>query len=545
MRYDVVIIGSGFGGSVMAARLGRHVVGELGGSVLLLEKGNDHSGRFDPESNGPAIGPQGHRFRNSLSPEYLSDLTELHTDLDSARSTMNIVAGKGFGGGSNVYCGVSLRAPQFVFERSVDHGRAWPTDWNRSGLDPHYARVEEMLRVHRLAWTADDAPHWQLVTKRDFVFAEACKRIGASAAPLKVATHNDANDGWWTSGQVHEGRQDLSKNYLQVAFDSGVEFQSGCNVRRIATTDDGYVISGVDERGDRPRTVEIECKMLVVAAGAVGSTSLLMRSVDGFAGQRRPRTREEGGTLGTGLSSNGDYGVMGIVGREFEMPVEGFKGKPMCSFSPSFWQEHGILIIPFYAEPLYPALGQFSTLVSPDNPLAVGRRSTTKKRGVRDWGEEYTDQLRHFGGRMLTMGCLALDEGEGEVLVDSPDGPAQVRWSATDPRTEARWSKALTEMRRLYESLGGELFADGYRTDGAVNTSHPLGGCRMSDSRDTGVVNSLGEVYDNPNLFVVDGSTIPAALGVNPSLTIAAMAERIAASLERGEGTASLRERLG
>ena len=543
---DVVIVGSGFGGAVAAARLGEHVVGELGKSLLVLEKGHDHSGALDPDSAGPDVGPWGNRFRNSLSPEYLTGLTELFTDLDAARSgapTMNVLTGQGLGGGSNVYCGVSLRAPASVFDRARGERRAWPASVTRAALDPFYYRAEGALRVHRLAWTSREAPDWQLVCKRDLVFAEGCRRIGATAAPLKVATFEDANDGWWTSGQVLGGRQNLSQNYLRAAAGNAVEMWSGCTVERIAPAGDGYVLSVTDRRGDRPRTFELECRVLILAAGAVGSTSLLMRSRSAFPDARRPRTASEGGVLGSGLSANGDYGVTGIVGADLGLDVESHKGKPMASFTPSFWQEHGFLIIPFYAEPLFPALGQISSLLPAESPGATGRRSTRVAPGARDWGTHYRDLLKQFGSRMLTMGCLALDECEGEIVADG-DAPAEVRWPVTHPSTEARWSEAFTQMRRIYEALGGEIFADTYRTFGTVNTSHPLGGCRMSDDPDDGVVDPFGEVRDNPSLFVLDAAIIPAALGVNPSLTITALAERTCAALRTGTGTTPLHTRL-
>jgi cholesterol oxidase len=77
-----------------------------------------------------------------------------------------------------------------------------------------------------------------------------------------------------------------------------------------------------------------------------------------------------------------------------------------------------------------------------------------------------------------------------------------------------------------------------------VNTAHPLGGCAMSDDPTVGVVDANGEVRGLANLFVIDGAIIPSALGVNPSLTIAAVAERIADVLINGTGTTSLAARL-
>ena len=126
---------------------------------------------------------------------------------------------------------------------------------------------------------------------------------------------------------------------------------------------------------------------------------------------------------------------------------------------------------------------------------------------------------------------LALDDGEGAIALGKNDR-AEVRWRETSRATEQRWVTATEKMRAIYEALGGEMFLDGYRKDGTVNTAHPLGGCRMADRGDPrGVVDANGESFLNENLFVVDGAMVPSALGTNPSLTIAAVAESIAVEL--------------
>jgi cholesterol oxidase len=99
-------------------------------------------------------------------------------------------------------------------------------------------------------------------------------------------------------------------------------------------------------------------------------------------------------------------------------------------------------------------------------------------------------------------------------------------------------------MRRIYQALGGEMYLDSYRKDGTVNTSHPLGGCRMAEEPEQGIVNEAGEHFRNSGLFVVDSAIIPSALAANPSLTIAAVAESIADRLIAGEGTAPLEQRV-
>ncbi len=545
---DVVIIGSGFGGSVMAARLGA-AARDAGGraKVLVLEKGEDHTGAFDARSKGEALNAQGNRFRHSLAPAVSGKVAQLFTDTSGAfrpgTPSMNVIAGLGVGGGSNTYDGVSLRAPTEAFDQRRDGRRLWPALYSRALLAPYYAKAEAMLRVHRLEWTDAKVPHWQLATKRDFVFADGCRKIGATAAPLKLADDADANEGWWNQGQRFSGRQNLSKNYLADARAAGVELWSGCDVDQILPTKDGYVVSGSDLRGAARERFEIECKVVVVAAGAVGSSGLLLRSKAAFEARR---ALDPSNMLGKQVSGNGDYGVTGVVGKDYEYKVEGHKGKPMSSFCPSFWKQHQFILIPFYAAPLYLSLGQPSTLLRPKDPRALGRASAAPAQGERDWGLAYKETLKTFGPRMLTMGCLALDACEGEVRLGPGGVGYEVAWPETMPATERRWSAAVDTMRRIYEALGGEMYLDGYRKDGTVNTAHPLGGCRMAEASapGDGVVDPNGEVFGNPNLFVVDAAIVPSALGTNPSLTIAAVAESIADRLVRGTGTRSLADRL-
>ncbi len=538
--FDVVIVGSGFGGAVMAARIGAELAsGALGDRrVLVIEKGDDHTGSFDPAA-------EPYPFRNTLDPAYLAHVAELFTDprgtYRSGAPSMNVAAGRGLGGGSNVYCGVSLRAPTSAFQQVRGGRKLWPARYDRATLDPFYARVERKLRVRRMIWTTSDGPATDLVTKRDFVFAEGCRRIGMTATPLKVACADDAGDGWWSSGQRLEGRQNLTKNYLLDALGSGVTFWSSCDVSTIAPSGNGYVVRGTDRRAAVARSFEVECKVLFVAAGAVASTALFLRSQPEFSAARDLDPHH---LLGKEVSGNGDMGVSGMVGRDFEHAVEGHRGKPMASFCPSFWRESQFLLIPFYCEPLWLALGQPSTILRARVPDATGRASTDAAAGETSFGVEYKNRLRQFGSRMLTMGCLGFDEGEGEIRLSTRGSP-EVAWRETAPATEKRWAAAFSAMQRIYEALGGEMYLDAYRKDGTVSTSHPLGGCRMTSREDpSGVVDDCGEALNNPNLFVVDGAIVPSALGANPSLSIAALAESIADRLVFGDGTRSLRERL-
>jgi choline dehydrogenase-like flavoprotein len=508
---DIVIIGSGIGGAIAAARLSGR-----GASVRVLERGHDYFA-FDPGTVWTYRNAQGNGFRQTVEPDYYSQLLNIYSDLGPGKfPSFSVLGGNGIGGGSLVYLGIKLRAPSIVFEQTDDDGtRLWPDGFTRAALDPYYQRVEAALRVVRMRWAGEPGAR-DLCTRRDTVFAQGCLRIGATAEPLKIACQDDTGEGWWSTGQRFPGRQHLPLNYLKTAKENGVAFESDCEVDWIAPDGDGYAIGYSDNRTGQKET--LGCRLLVVAGGAVGSTGLLLRSSDQFQGARALSDH-----LGLHISGNGDYGVAGIVGADFV--VDGHKGKPMSSVCASFWNEHQFLLTPFFAPAMPMAFGQPVELSYPDDPAATGRFSIQPATN-RLWGDDYKALLASFGPRLMTMAALALDRCEGQASVDWLTGKVKVEWPTTHPDTEQRWGVAVTKMRAIYNALGGEILTDAYRYRGHVISPHPLGGCRMAAGKDRGVVDAGGEVFDNPNLFVLDAGSVPTALGVHPSLTVAAVAER-------------------
>jgi len=533
---DICIVGSGFGGAIAAARLSEQCKARgIRATIRVLERGHDFFD-FDPKTVWKYRNAQGNGFKQTTHPDYYSRLFNVTTDLEGAAMgggpTATMMGGSGIGGSSLVYYAVKLRAPTATFEQKDDGGRRlWPTRFTKAALAPHYERVEKALRVTRMSWSsAGGVPKWQLCTKRDHVFAQGCLKIGATAEPLKIALQNDTSEGWWSTGQRFPGRQHLPLNYLRTAKQNGVAFAADCDVQSIAPDGRGYAVTYYDARTKETQT--LSCKMLILSAGAVGSTGILLKSRKAFRGARALSEK-----LGLHVSGNGDYGISGIVGRSYE--VEGHKGKPMSSVCPSFWKEHKFLVIPLFLPPMPMAVGQPVHLAYPKNPAAVGRRSTEP--GTPLWGKEYKEMLSTFGSRVLSMGVIGFDKCEGVIsTMRTPAGEKTVvKWPTTHPETEARWNTAFKTMRKIYNALGGEALTDQYRHRGHVITVHPLGGCRMAPGKGQGVVSDIGEVFDNRNLFVLDGGIIPAALGVNPSLTISAVAEYVCEAVAE-----SLAERL-
>ncbi|MGE0174885.1 MAG: GMC family oxidoreductase [Oligoflexales bacterium] len=526
---DIVIVGSGFGGSVSAVNLAEAAARDnLNLKITMLEKGHDFYD-LDPKTLWKYRNDQGNGFRQTLDVAYTSRLMDVSVsppDLTNMRKFPQFVIGngRGVGGGSLVYYAVSLRAPNSIFGQKDDKGRAlWPSHLSRQALDPYYKRLETNLKVARLAWSdRDGAEPWQLCSRRDYIFAQGCLAAGVTAEPLKVATHKDANDGWWTSGHRHGGRQHLPLNYLRQAKNAGVEIESDCQVKSIAPNGDGYVLTVQDNRSNTTRT--IECRILILSGGVTGSMKALLDSEENFKG-----TRSFSETLGTNISGNGDYLLSGTIGKQYR--TDNYKGKPMSSFCPSYWNDHKFLLIPMDSPPFPFAFGQPADFDYPKNPEATGRAST-EARNPYFWGREYMKVAGSFGSNLLSVGILCLDNREGRVNRDMTKmGRLFVEWPETHPETEKRWATATKYVRNIFNALDGEIFADMYRTRGTVGTVHPLGGCSMGANKDTGVVSPWGEVFGNKNLFVIDGSIIPSALGVNPSLTIGAVADMLSSRL--------------
>ncbi len=127
----------------------------------------------------------------------------------------------------------------------------------------------------------------------------------------------------------------------------------------------------------------------------------------------------------------------------------------------------------------------------------------------------------------LMLLVVGRDASDGIMQVDS-QGRLRVLWD--NRRSMPLFNNIVRTLREVTRALGGRFVVNPtWRWPMRKPTTvHPLGGCVLGDDRDTGVVNQWGEVFGYPNLFVADGSIIPRALGTNPSLTITALAERIA-----------------
>jgi cholesterol oxidase len=552
---DAVVVGSGFGGSVAA-----WLFAEAGHRVVVLERG-----RFYPPHSFPRSARG--MGRNLWDPsEGLYGLF----DIWSFRSIDAVVA-SGVGGGSLIYANVLLRKDERWFEEDGPGGERWPIKY--ADIEPHYDRVEPMfgLQTYPIAHPPYDR------TAKTLAFRDAAARCGLdwSLPPLAVTFANRGDDPKLGEpivedapnlhgqsrhtcrlcGECVVGCNYGSKNTLDYTFLSAAtrcrdgEGEALCELRALsevrsiaADPESGYTVSYV--RHDLAREGEpfdtrslpiqtIRAPVVVLAAGALGSTYLLLRSLTGLP--ELPRER-----LGEGFSGNGDLLGFAVGCRDEKgrtAIVDPTAGPSITSAVrvPDARDGAGRQGRGFYIqEGGFPPFASWIAETA-RTPAVLRRKLRFAWRYIaglvrlnRDsnLSAEFSDFV---GNAELTASTLVM-LGMGR---DVPGGRASLSGRHLDldwPREASKefFGDLRRTMRAIAEAKGGRLVTDplGFLNRGI--TVHPLGGCRMAESRQTGVVDTFGEVFGHPGLIVADGSVMPGPVGPNPGLTIAALADRFA-----------------
>jgi cholesterol oxidase len=521
--FDAVVVGSGFGGAVVAAR-----AAERGMKVLILERGR--------------------RWSASEYPRKTSD-PWLFNDRDPARQNgwldlrffpqMAVAQAAGVGGGSLAYSNAALEAPPSRFETD------WPQEITYRELKPYYDKVAQVMRLQVL-------PDGQL-TKRFQLAREGAEKLGHADRFSKAQVAVSFSSEWHyglddpfnprhsktslnPQGQpqgtcVHLGNCDigcdvrakntLDLNYIPIAEQHGAVVRPLHVVRGIEPQTSGYrVVFDRIENGHLVRG-EVGASRVLVAAGSLGSTELLLRCRD--EAKTLPRLS---GQLGRRWSANAN--VLSMATYADPERVQQTVGPPITSvldFSDADANSPRFVI----EEDGFPNLLLNALRSCLDNgATAVGRSWLA-------WIEAQVRGDARLRNVMVWLGAGA-DASDGELTLKHSWFPPRhthldLHW---DPSNSAKVIEAIQDVhRRLTTATGGEMAAAlPFAQPRTTLTLHPLGGCAMGQTADDGVVNHLSEVFGYPGLFVVDGSIFPSALIRNPSHTIAALAERVAAHLK-------------
>jgi choline dehydrogenase-like flavoprotein len=503
---DVLIIGTGFGGSIPG-----YYLAAGGARVIMLER-------------GPRLSSE--EFTQSLQ---VGGYTRI---LDSIGGTgISVTAGNCVGGSSVTYYAASLRAPSFVFERQGTIGRRiWPASITRSTLDEWYLRAEEALPVSELSW--NDVPY------AGGVFAAACTRAGHTCQPVPVAVDltRCTNCNWMANGCLFDAKRSMLLNYIPGAEAHGAEIRPLHEVQAIHRAQTAGYRWAVEYRQLDPNNYNvavgsgrIEAKIVIIAAGTMGTPVILQRSKK-YIG-RIPVA------VGRHMSANGDRITLAAVNegkvrdllgleRAPGVPYDAFPiGKPISSMSfdyldPNAPEFSRFALQQLFAPPLTNAIFE-DGVDGPPVWFGIDKRDLTSR--WRSW---------------LTIAAFTEDANEG-VFGPPPAagnftriGPAAVGQLRYDIAPETQHGFDLSdEATRSIMTLDGLATLHLVKSTKNIQCAHPLASCRIGDDPATSACDDRHELRGHPGIFVTDASSVPTSLCVNPSLTIAALAERASSIL--------------
>jgi cholesterol oxidase len=530
---DAVVVGSGFGGSVTAYRFqdgGKHTV--------VLERGKAWApGTFPRQPS--EVG------RNFWDP---SEGLFGFFDIWSFKGIESLVSSC-LGGGSVIYANVLLRKDPEWFVH--EDGEDWPV--TRADLDPHYDNVEAMMKPQQYPFAAE--PYAS--TAKTQAMQEAGQKLGVEwmLPPLAVAFANpgaqpvpgqrivdDANlhgvDRYTCRlvGECNIGcnlgaKETLDLNYLSRFEEKGGDIRTLCEVRRFAPrAGGGFEVSYVRHSTDRGPTdtsalplETITCDRLVISAGSFGSTFLLLRNCDNFP--------EISDALGTQWCGNGD--LLGFLAprkhgtHRFE-PAVGAVITSALRYDPPNGRGY------YIEDGGYPSFVSWLMEVT-DAPGTLRRalrfgwrriHDKLSKKPISNLSAELHSMLGDGARSSQSLPLLGMGRDVPDGRLYLQDGYLQNTWSMKTSKTY--YDTVKQSMLQIARATGAKFVDEPLWYFKRVITVHAVGGCPMGRSPEHGVVDQHGQVFGYPGLSVADASVLPGPVGPNPSLTIAAVADRSA-----------------
>ncbi len=496
LQADACVVGSGAGGSVIAAELQK-----AGSSVVVLEMGQ-------------------YRNESDFKQLELPGMFELYLGgglMSSEDGSIAMFAGSTLGGGTVVNYMNCIRTPEHIRR-----------EWAASGVEgidqPDYERhiegVWKRLLVNDTA-TSQNRTHKKLI--------EACEALGYPHRPLTRNADTSCEDpracGYCFAGCQAGCKQSAMKTFLQDAADAGARFVVGARAERILTLDGRAVgVEAIVTHEDgSTATLTVQAPTVVVAAGAIESPALLLRSgIGGPAAGRHLRLHPAA-----------------LVAGVYEQPIEGWIGQIQSALSDEFTRcegEHGFLVEAISVAP------------------AVVAMSLPWEDGL-----AHKQLLERKLAYIAPFISVARDHGAGQVVIDA-HGRAVTRWSFTDEVDARLFRRAMVELAKLQRAAGAKEIITFYQrpalmwregedfeaflaeiergslqaNDVAAFTAHQMGSCRMGSDPGDSVADGRGELHDTRGVWIGDGSAFPTAPGVNPMISIMSLAHSTASNILAG-----------
>ena len=508
--FDVVVIGSGFGGSVAALRLT-----EKNYKVAILEAGKRFNDKDFPKTSW--------RLRKFLfMPRLgLNGIQRIHVLPD-----VLVLAGAGVGGGSLVYANTLYKPPASYFE-----DKQWRdiTNWDQE-LSPWYDQASRMLGVAQNPYfSASDKAMKQVADQMGVGHTFKLAPLGVyfgdgvgvkSKDPFFGGVGPDRSGclqcGACMTGCQHNAKNTLPKNYLGLAESAGAMVFPEHTVTKVEQLADGsWVVTARKSSAWFGKKRRFTAANVVIAAGTYNTQKLLhkMKSTGVL-----PKISDYLGKLSRTNSEALTGSIMPKGGTDFS------KGSAITS---SFFPDDHTHVEPVRYGKGSNFMGLLQTVMTDGEKIRDRRKQWLRQvvtkpslllkiLDVRQWSER-------------TVVALIMQNVDSAISVSSKRGLFGFRLtSKNDSLTpNATYIPAANEVaRRVAENNGG--IAGGHIGDlvNAPFTAHFVGGCVIGESIQTGVIDPYHRVYNYPTLHIVDGASVTANLGVNPSLTITAQAER-------------------
>jgi choline dehydrogenase-like flavoprotein len=485
LKADAVVVGAGAGGAACASELAK-----AGWSVVILEEGHRYEPRQFPANYGWAI--------NHIYADKGSRYVE-------ADSVYPMPAGKGVGGSTLINSAICYRAPDSILQRWVDH---YGLDALRpEKLSPIYDYVEQVIGVtemHPLQARANN-----LFVKR------GAEKLGLDGHFIHRNAPGCVGCGICQLGCPSGGKGSVDRNFIPMAEEMGAIVCTDSRVEKILLR--GGRASGVQaavrniETDERVGTVIVEAEHVVLATGTVATPMILLQN--GLANRS--------GQVGKNLSIHPSTGTYGFV----PDAINSWDGVPQA-YAIHLDKERGILL---------------QTYNAPPEIFFVSQPWT---------GADGMKRLRMMKN-LAMCGALVSDHGNGEITVGFHDKP-KIRYRLHD-QDRKKLIEALRGIVRVLFAAGAtevfpgvgngtnwvttekaaldQLADDVSEHEMHIYASHPMGTCRMGSDPKTSVAGPGGETHDVPGLYIADASLMPSSLGVNPQMTVMALAITVARAM--------------